>query len=73
MVDTAPNIGPNPFRAENDRPSDLPSLWGLPAVCATLRFQVGLGFREPVDHVEVARFGCHMQWSEASEVQKGAE
>ena len=50
----------------------LPSLWGSPAVLA-LRFQVGLGFGEPVDHVQAARFGSQMQWSEASEVQKDAD
>ena len=47
----------------------LPSLWGSPAVLA-LRFQVGLGFGEPFDHVEVARFGCHMQRRVASEVRR---
>ena len=69
-----------PFRAENDRKSDrpsdlpsLPSLWGSPDVLATLRLPLGLGFGEPFDHVQEARKCRHKQWSEASEVQKGAE
>ena len=60
-------------RSESDRPSDLPSLWGLPAVCATLRLQVGLGFQEPFDHVEVAHVHRQTQSRVASEVQKGAK
>ena len=74
------HVWTDPFRAEHeqnliDLPSlpSLPSLWGSPAVLAALRLQVGLGSGEPVDHVEVARACRQMQWSVASEVQKGTE